>query len=327
MKIFITGSTGFIGTHLLNQLQESPHERVCLVRTKEKARQVEALGCRAILGDVTDREVLLAGMEDCDQVFHLANIYSMWLRDRSEFERVNVAGTKNVLDAALACKVSRVIYISTVAVFGSPAEKPFNEHSLPGSRLFSDYARTKAKGDAIAWDYARNKDLPLVVLYPGIVLGGGDHKPSGQYILDLIRRRTPGTIFHRSVETYVYVGDVVRAILAASELPGITGQRYLIGNEVLNGDAYAALISSISGVRRPPIRFPDWMVMTVAYLLTGLAFITGRAPWWGLSVDAAWTLKKGFVFDGSKAERELGLVYTPVRLALKEAIDSYGLGK
>ena len=322
MKILITGATGFIGSHLLQHLIDSPHERICLVRNCEKARQVEALGCKGVVGDVTDFNVLKRVMQDCDQVFHLANVYSMWLPDNYEFDRVNILGTQNVMEAALQCGVKRVVYLSTVAVFGSPDERPFHEKSIPGTELFSAYARSKAKGDNIAWRFAE-RGVPMVVLYPGIVLGAGDKKPSGQYILDLIRRRTPSTIFHQSEATYVYVRDVVQAILAASQQPDAAGKKYLIGKEVLNGEQYADLICTVAGVRRPPFRFPDWMVMTAAYLLTGLSSVIGRAPWWGLSIDAAWTLKKGFVFDGSLAERELGLTYTPIQYALQEAVKSY----
>jgi dihydroflavonol-4-reductase len=187
----------------------------------------------------------------------------------------------------------------------------------------SAYGRSKAAADRAAWECAA-RGLALTAFYPGIVLGADDDKASGQYIQDLIHRRCPSTIYHHSLETYVYVGDVVRAVERSLALPQAAGQKYLLGGAALNGLAYARLIREVSGVPLPLFRFPDWLVTTAAYLLTWRAdHFTHRPPPWGLAVDAAHTLHTGFYFDGSKAERELGLRYTPIRQALQEAVDSY----
>ena len=262
-------------------------------------------------------------MAGCDWLFHLANLYSMWEPDPSRFSRINIDGTRCVFETALETGVKKVVYVSTVAVFGKPAEYPIDEHSQPGPELFSEYARTKAAADKMAWDFYHHQGLPLVVLYPAIVLGAGDDKASGHYIQDIIRRRVPSTIFHHSTATYVYVGDLIDAMLCAAELSGTVGQKYLIGRHSLDGRAYAKMISAVSGVPLPIFRFPDLIVLAAAYLLTGLSAIIRRPPLWGLSVDAAWTLKNGFTCDGSKAERELGIHYTPLRRALEEAVASY----
>jgi dihydroflavonol-4-reductase len=324
VKIFITGGTGFIGTHLIQRLSKmGGHEIRCLARQSSDTRVMDACGVQKVMGDVNDREALLRGMDGCDCLLHLANLYSMWRPDPAEFERVNVDGTRMVLECALEAGVKRVVNVSTIAVYGQPAQIPIREETPAGDVLFSEYGRTKAEGDRIAWDLYHTRGLPMVALYPGIVLGAGDDKASGQYIQDIIARRVPSIIFCRSRATYVYVEDVVDAILRAAELPGVVGQRYLIGKHVLDGRAYADLISEISGVRLPWPPYPDFVVMAVSYFLTFLASFTRRPPRWGLSIDAYWTLKTGFVMDGSKAERELGIQYTPVRTALEEAIASY----
>lgn len=322
MRAFITGATGFIGSHLVRRLVREGHQVVCLVRKTSNTSLLATVGAEWVYGDVNDREALLDGMARCDWLFHLANLYSMWEPDPNKFRRVNVDGTRTVLESALEAGVEKVVYVSTVAVFGKPVEEPFTETSRPGTVLFSEYARTKSAGDQIAWDLYR-KGLPLVVLYPGIVLGAGDVKASGQYIQDIIRRRVPSTIFHHSCATYVYVEDVVEAMLRAAEKRETVGQKYLIGKYNLDGRAYAALISRVSGVPLPLFRFPDFMVMAASYLLTGLSSIIRRPPLWGLSVEAGWTLKNGFFFDGHKSECELGLCYTPLSKAIEEAVCSY----
>jgi len=325
MKIFITGATGFIGKTLVKKLAGSgcAHEVRCLVRPTSRVDALRKAGFHLVTGNVNDPESLRGGMAGCDWVIHLANLYTMWHPDPVQFTRVNVEGTCNVMQAALQAGVRKVVYLSTAAVYGRPAELPFNEESQPGPRLFSEYGRTKAQGNQIAWQFYQQRGLPLVVLYPGIVLGAGDDKPSGRYISDIIHRRVPATIFHQSTATYVYVGDVADAILRAAERPETTGNKYLLGSARLNGKEYVELIRDVSGVPLPWFHFPDFMVMAASYLLTGLSALTRRTPHWGLSVDASWTLKVGFQYDGRKAERELGIAYSPIRQALEEAIASY----
>ncbi len=323
MNVFVTGATGFIGKHLVRRLTAEGHHVRCLVRKSSHVQPLQKLGVKLIYGDVNDLPALLDGMSGCDWLFHLANVYSMWEPDPSVFSRVNIDGTYAVMQAALECEVKKVVYVSTVAIYGQPAEAPFDESALPGPRLFSEYGRTKAEAEHIAWDLYNRRSLPLVVLYPGIVLGSGDEKASGHYIQDVIYRRVPSTIFHESVATYAHVNDLIDAMLHAAEIPETVGQKYLIGKYRLNGRDYARLIGEVSGVPLPIIHLPDWFVIAVAWLLTFIAGYTKIPPLWGLSSDAASTLKHGFLFDGSKAERELGITYTPVRLALEEAVESY----
>ncbi len=323
MRIFITGATGFIGKHLLRRLSQTDHEARCLVRNPAKTAIVRAAGATPVPGSLSDRAALRDGLRGCDWVFNLAGLYAMWHPDRRAFQRTNIEGTRNVMECALEAGVSKVVHISTVAVYGKPAESPFNEDSAPGPAQFSEYGRTKAIGDRFAWRLHHHKGLPLVALYPGIVLGPGDDKASGQYIQDILWRRVPSTIFHHSVETYVHVRDVVEAILRVAERPDTVGKRYFLGKEQLNGRDFARLIGTLGNVRLPPVPFPDPLVLAVARILTCLANLTGRSPWWGLSVDAGRTLKEGFAFDGSRAEQQLNLVYTPVMIALAEAIASY----
>ncbi|MEN6409029.1 MAG: NAD-dependent epimerase/dehydratase family protein [Anaerolineaceae bacterium] len=322
MNIFVTGGTGFIGKHLVKRLANSPHHVRCLVRRPEAAANMRRLGLDPVPGDVTDLDSLRAGMSGCDVVMNLANLYSMWLPDAADFRRVNVDGTRNLMQAAVETQAKRVVHVSTVAVYGKPADTPFNEDSTPGARLFSEYARTKAEGDQIANDFA-SRGLPLVTLQPGIVLGGGDDKASGIYIKTLINRDTPSTLFHRSTATYVYVEDVVDAILAAAEKPGIENSHYLLGGTTLDGLDYARLICKTAGVSMPSFNLPAFTIFGAALGLTALSSILHQFPRWGLSLDAARTMYNGFNFDGSKAERELGVHYTSIQKALTEAIASY----
>lgn len=323
MKTFITGATGFIGTHLVKRLSQTEHELHCLVRKTSNVSRLEELGATLATGDVTDKDSLRKGMRGCDQVINLANVYSFWEPNKQVYTDVNVEGTRNVIECALETGVSKVVHVSSVVVYGKPADCPFTEESPVGPVRFSEYARTKYAGDLIAWELYEKNGLPLVMIYPASVLGPGDPKASGQYIQALIHRRLPATVFNDSVITYVHVRDVAEAIVEALEKENNVGEKYLVGKRQLSYREYNEMISEISKVPLPKVCLPNSLVMANAALLTWLADLAKKPPRWGMALDAMKTIKEGFRFDGSKAERELGITYTPIRVALEEAIASY----
>jgi dihydroflavonol-4-reductase len=323
MKIFLTGATGFIGTNLIKRLAKTEHELCCLVRKTSKVDQIKELGATLVTGDVTDKESVLEGMKGCDWVINLANIYTFWEPDKKIYTEVNVNGTRNVMECALELGVSKVLHVSTLVVWGKPEECPFTEETPVGPVRFSEYARTKYAGDLIAWELYEKKGLPLVILYLGSVMGAGDPKSSGQFIKNIITRKMPARVFQDSILTFVHINDVSEAIVKAIEKKDNIGEKYLIGNYRVSFREASEMISEISGVPLPKMVFPDAVVMLMAALQTLLANITKNPPGLGMSIDQMRTIKEGSQFDGSKAERELGITYTPIRTALEEAIASY----
>ncbi|MER3404485.1 MAG: hypothetical protein C4289_04390 [Chloroflexota bacterium] len=144
-----------------------------------------------IPGDVTDRRAVHEGMCGCNCVVHLANVYSFWEPDRRVYWEVNVAGKRNVLEAALDLGVSKVVRISTTLVSGKPRDCLSTEESQPGTELFSEHARSKAAGDRLAWELFQTRGLPLVVVYPVGVPGPGNSRVSSRYIRNILERRLP----------------------------------------------------------------------------------------------------------------------------------------
>ena len=323
VKVFVTGGTGFIGTHLIERLARDDHELYCLVRKTSDVRALVKVGATLIIGDVTDKASILEGMQGCDWVANLANIYELWVPDGQVYTDVNVHGTRNVIECALEAGVSKVVHVSTCVVYGKPADCPYTEESPVGPVRFSEYAQSKYDGDLIAWEFYERKGLPLVTIYPGSVLGPGDTKATGRLIQKLIQRRMPVRVFPDSVLTWVHVRDVVEAIVRALEKNDNIGEKYLLGKYQLPLQEFGEMICDIAGVPPPGMRLPDFLVQMNAALLTWLASLTKKPPMLGMSVDQIRSMKEGFRFDGSKAERELGIVYTPIRTALEEAIASY----
>jgi len=323
MRVFVTGGTGFVGKPTVRRLVEGGHEVRCLVRKTSRTDALEELGCELAYGDVTDKASVLDGMKGCEWVVHLANVYSFWEPDKSVYRRVNVEGTRNVAEAALEEGVSKVAHVSTFVVWGKPAQIPFDEETPVGPERFTAYAQSKYEGDLVVWKLYRERGLPVVVLYPGGVMGAGNPKSNGQYIQDLVKGRMPGMVFEDSALTWVHVKDVAEAIVRALEKEGNEGEEYLVGKHALAMGELTRTVCEISGAPLPKVSIPDPVIMAGATLLTKVADLTGRPPLLGMSKDTMRNLKEGAIFDGSKAERELGVTYTPIREALEEEVASH----
>lgn len=320
VKIFITGGTGFIGRQLVRRLAETQHEMYCLARRTSNTADLEKLGAKIIIGDLQDRDSLVKGMRGCNWLMNLANLYSFWEPDKTAYRKVNVIGTQNVMECALQAGISKVVHVSSVAVYGKPLDSPFSEKSAAGPVRFSEYARTKYEGDLIAWKMFKEKKLPLVVIFPAVVLGSGDISLAGQSIGRLINGKLPARSFNRKTVTYVHVDDVAEAILKAAEKPDNIGEKYIVGDSRLSFNAFYNLISKLSGVRKPLMVVPDWLTMISAGCLTFLSDLTKLPPLMGLAADAMRTSNTGFKADGSKAVRELGIAYTPISKAIEDEI-------
>lgn len=301
MKIFITGATGFIGTHLARRLALADHALYCLVRRTSNIENLKSLGANLITGDITDRDSLLKGMSCCDAVINLAANVFFWQPDRQIYTNVNVEGTRNVMESALEMGIHKVVHVSSAAIYGEPSDCPFTEESPVGPYRRSEYTRTKYTGDLISWQLYEDRGLPLVVIYPGCVVGPGDPNPSSQQIKDFIQRQLAAPEADNSVVTYVHATDVIEVIVAALDKENNIGEKYLVGKYQLTFHEFDALISEISGEPFSGANLPDCLVLATAALLGGTKMS----------------------FDGSKAERELGLIYTSLRTTFEEAITSY----
>jgi dihydroflavonol-4-reductase len=321
MKVFLTGGTGFIGVPTIRNLIDSGHQCVCLVRSSSKTESLDRYGCEFVTGDVTEKASLEKGMEGCEAVINLANVYSLWEPDFSIYKRVNVDGTRNVMEVAMEVGAKKVIHVSSIVTWGRTSQTPFNENTPVGEQT-SEYARTKYEGDKIAWELHRGNDLPLVMIYPAAVLGAGDTKSTGNHVRLMVNRKIPIRGLESATITFVHVEDVAKSIVLALEKEGNVGEGYIIGKEEWSIGNLNRLISDISGVPLPLISIPDYMVKINAFFLTALANITKQPPAWGLSSDFVRNALTGLIADGSKAERELGISYTPIREAIRACIET-----
>ncbi|KAB2966273.1 MAG: NAD-dependent epimerase/dehydratase family protein [Thermoanaerobaculia bacterium] len=257
-------------------------------------------------------------MAGADGVLHLAATYEFWVPDRSLYRKVNVEGVRNVMECALERRVAKVVLVSTFGVWGQPVAEPIDERTPFGTERPSEYFQTKFEGEQLAWELARGRGLPLVVVYPGAVLGAGDSKASGAYLDLLAHHRMPATLFEETPFPFVHVDDVAEVVVRALEKPGNVGERYLAVAEVRTWGEMNTLVSELSGTPLPRLHMPGAMAMASAAFLTGLSKLTHRPPPMGMSVDQMKVMKAGGRATGEKARRELGVEYRPVREAVRE---------
>jgi nucleoside-diphosphate-sugar epimerase len=313
---------------VLRRLQDGPHEVHCLVRPGSQAALRERVPPSHLhAGDLGDPASLREALAGCDWLLHCAGLNAFWQRvpysgarrrTRSPYYRVNVEGTRDLMSEALAAGVTKAVHVSTVMAYGFPEETPFRETSPPGPHM-SDYARSKFDGDCLAWELCRRKGLPLVAVYLAAVVGPGDPK-SVMQIERFVRGRIPFLIDSDHLFTYVHIQDAAEAIVRAAEVDGNVGEAYLVGKERLSTGQYFGLLSELSGVPVPPGAIGRTTAMLLAGLLSLWARVSGQPPL--LPLDLMRTQYRGsLLFDGSKAERELGLAYTPLRDALRGAIE------
>lgn len=319
MKIFITGATGFIGTHLVRRLASAGHQMRCLARRTSRTETVREVGAAAVPGDVTHKDSVLAGMSGCDAAVNLANFFEFWAPDPRIYRDVNILGTRNVVESAIAAGVSKVIHVSTVAIYGN-ATWPITEVSEVGARCPSKYAQTKRAGDLAAWELYHKGNLPLLMVYPGGVLGPDDHKATGRYVSNLVRGKMPAQVLTSSVFPWVHVRDVAEAIVRALEKPENIGEKYIVVAENHTFGDINKMVRDLSGVKLPSLTLPDRLTVALAHVVTGLADLTKKPPLLDLAIDQIRLMKQGFEADGSKAAKDLGFSYTPIRVALEEEI-------
>ena len=254
MRAFVTGGTGFIGGRLVRRLRDRGDEVVALVRSSSGADELAALGCEVVEGDLSSTDAIRRGMQGCDVAFHVAAVYKVGIpsSERDAMYDANVRGTERILDAAIEANVQRIIYVSTVGVFGNTHGKVVDEtYRRDGDDFLSWYEETKYRSHEIALDRIA-KGAPIVIVQPGGVYGPGDHSELGN-IIDQTRTGKlkmlmfPGTGFN-----LVHVDDVAGGILLAQE-KGEVGESYVLGGELSTmGD----LIRKVAGLsnRRPPTR-------------------------------------------------------------------------
>lgn len=303
LRYFVTGATGFIGRPLVRQLLAGEHEVVALARDPAKASDLAALGASMARGDVVDRETMRAPMTGSDGVFHVAGWYKLNAEDRTEGQRVNVEGTRNVLDLMEELGIRKGVYTSTLAVFGDTRGTVVDESYRKGGPWLTEYDRTKWVAHYEVAEPMMRRGLPLVIVQPGVTYGHGDPSEIGKSFRQYLRRKLRG-VPRTAAYCWGHVEDIARAHLLAME-KGRTGESYIIAGEPQSDVEVFALAERITGIRAPRFR-PS------ARFLRFLAAITRS--------EVLRAAPATYLGNNAKAKRELGLTHRPLEEGLRDTL-------
>lgn len=322
-RVFVTGGTGFVGGQLVAALLERGRRVRALARPSSERPAGGAGLLEWVTGDVLDRDSLRRGLEGCTEAFHLAAYAKNWAKDPSTFFRVNVEGARNVFEAAEEAGVRRLVYTSTVVVFGPTPPGIVGDEAMPRAtpRFFTEYEESKAVAEREALDGA-SRGLPLVIVHPTRLYGPGPltEGNSVSLMIDQYDRGLFPALLDGggNVGNYAFVDDVVNGHLLAMER-GRVGERYLLGGEDVSLKGLFALVDELTNRRHFQVNLP----CSLALLYAGLE--KRKAEWLGVypKVTPGWveTFLADWAFTSAKAERELGYRVTPLREGLRRTLE------
>ncbi|MBP8985100.1 MAG: NAD-dependent epimerase/dehydratase family protein [Syntrophobacterales bacterium] len=322
MKTLITGATGFIGSAVLRKLVSAGHEVRALVRPQSDRRNLLELPVEIVHGDLRDRSSLEKAVKGCSVLFHVAADYRLWVPRPDELYEVNVTGSCNIVLAAAAAGVERIVYTSSVAVLGANKdESPADEETpVTIADMIGHYKRSKFLAEAEIRKLTKSRGFPVVIVNPSTVVGPRDIKPtpSGRMIIDAASGRMPAYV--DTGLNFVHVEDVAEGHLLALDR-GRVGERYILGGANLTLKEALSEIAAIAGRTPPRIRLPHNLVLVVAAIAEAWSKVSGKEPW--VNLTSVRLARKKMYFSTEKAQRELGYRPRPVREAFRDAIDWY----
>jgi len=318
MKCFVTGATGFIGGRVVNQLVAAGHEVVALVRSPDKAQALANMGVTLAHGDITDKESMRETMSGADVLLHIAAWYKIGARDKRPAERINVEGTRNVLELMQELRIPKGVYVSSIAVFSDTRGQLVGESYRYDGPHISEYDRTKGLAHYEVAEPMMEAGLPLVVVQPSAVYGPGDRSTVGESFQKYLQGKLP-LLPRETTLCWVHINDVVRGILLAMG-EGQPGQSYILAGPAHTLEEAYDLAEAISGVRAPRLRLSPAIMRAMSRLMKIVgAVISIPAPYDGesLRVLAGTT----YIASSSKAERELGFKARPLEEGLRETLN------
>jgi nucleoside-diphosphate-sugar epimerase len=305
VKVFVTGGTGFIGGEVVRQLRARGDEVACLVRDPARAGRLRELGCELVPGDLADEPAIRAGMEGCDAVIHAAAVYEVGIpaSEREAMREANVGGTERVLSAALQAKILKVVYVSTVGVFGNTHGRVVDEsYEHPAEDFTSAYEETKWEAHQAAKRLI-GEGLPCVIVQPGGVYGPGDTSSVGQLLSQFLAGRMPLMPFPELGICLTHVEDVAAGILLALD-KGRPGEAYVLSGPATTMREAIGVVAEATGRRPPRGAIPTPLLKAMIPVGPLVGKLMGQPPNLRELISSA----DGVTFWASyeKAQRELG---------------------
>ncbi|GCE30939.1 NAD-dependent dehydratase [Dictyobacter alpinus] len=249
MRYFVTGATGFVGSHVVRQLIEGGHEVVAIVRNPAKAQELTKLGVTIAQGDVTNKESMREPMRNVDGVFHIAGWYKVGIKDKSDGEKINIQGICNVLELMKELGIKKGVYTSTLAVNSDTHGKEVDESYHFTGKHLSEYDRTKWVAHYEVADPMIDEGLPLVIVLPGVIYGPEDTSSVRTTFIQYLQRKLP-MLPGETTFSWAHVEDIARGHILAME-KGNVGESYIIAGPTHSLVEAMNMAQTITGIPAP----------------------------------------------------------------------------
>jgi dihydroflavonol-4-reductase len=316
-RAFVTGATGFLGRAILEELVAAGRPVRALARSDAAAERLAALGAEPVRGDLSDRSSLEAGFAGCEAVYHVAGVNAFCLPDPRAMFEVNVAGSRAVVLAAAAAGVSRLVYTSSAATLDVAPEHGGGGHRGP-RRFLSNYARSKYEAELAVLDASAGTGLAVICVNPASVQGPGRTSGTARLLIGFLNGRLPAAV--NGPLNVIDIADCTRGHLLAEE-HGVTGERYLLCGASMTLRSGLALLSRITGLEDRPRFLPPSLALAASGCIEAVARVRRKPT--RFCREMVRTLIEGSPYDGSRAARDLGLVYTPIETTMRRTISWY----
>ncbi|QEC79255.1 NAD-dependent epimerase/dehydratase family protein [Mucilaginibacter ginsenosidivorax] len=321
MKVLVTGATGFIGRQLTLALAQKDFEVKALCRNTAHPYLLKHKNIEPVKGDILDAAGLLNALQGCSQVYHTAALAKMWSRNPDDFHTTNVTGTRNVLEAAAATGIQKIVYTSTCGVWGPTLKYPLSENEPRIVGFPIAYERTKYLAELEVQQFVK-QGLDVVTVNPSRVFGEGpvtDSNTVGKMVCGYLKgnwRIIPGN--GQQVANYAFLDDVVAGHMAAME-KGIAGNRYILGGEDISFNQFFSTLTAVSGKYRSMLNIPQRAIKAYSRVEWLKTRLTGLPP--VFLPEFADRLKFDQKYSSQKAVDQLGYQITPFYEGMQRTVN------
>jgi len=322
VKVFVTGGTGFIGGEVVRQLRGRGEEVVCLVRSPGKAAKLTELGCELVAGDLGDEAAIRSGMRGCDAVIHAAAMYEVGIpaKQRPAMWEANVTGTERVMKAAQAEKIPRIVYVSTVGIFGNTHKEIVDEsYRNPETDFTSYYEETKLEAHKVVQRLIDDEGLPAIIVQPGGVYGPGDTSQVADLLEQFFAGRLPLMPFPELGICMTHVEDIAGGILLALD-KGKLGETYVISGPVTTMREAIETVARVSGRKAPKRALPTGLMKAMIPFGPVVGKVMGQPPNLRELISSADNVT--FWASYEKAGRELGYAPRGMEEGLRQTLEA-----
>ena len=321
MKILVTGATGFLGSAISRKLIEAGNDVKLLVRKSSDRSNTHGLKAEIVVGDLTEQSSLLRACRGVEALYHVAADYRLWSKNKKQIYENNVTGTKNIMQAALASDIGKIVYTSSVATLGTSAKNDLSNENTPVrfENMIGHYKRSKFLAENVVQEMITTKGLPAVIVNPSTPVGPRDIKPTptGRIIRDAALGKIPAYV--NTGLNLAHVDDIALGHLLAYE-KGVIGRRYILGGENLSLRDILLIVKKWSNQRARLYKIPRVIVFPVAWISELIAHLT-NGPEPQVTLEGLRMSKNKMFFSSARAAEELGYTWRNPKEGINDSLN------